>query len=233
MDNGVNRWVLDRPMLNSYMYKLRCAFHGHLMISDKLPVPFFVTSLSLCGRGAHIPTEFGANIFVIPQTLTLPEIQYGGRRRLGFSWKVTLARCGLMRVSCSNISHSRWDWNTFVLNVRLMTSCELTSGCIIGREHTSVSMALVFLHTKFGVINIFPLRRHCHCRRHELLQAVGPCRAPAKAPPTRRVDPCKNFVSIGWVVFTVKWFKYFIVQAWNSYSRQKKSSLVFFWKKNP
>jgi len=155
MDNGVNRWVLDRPMLNSYMYKLRCAFHGHLMISDKLPVPFFVTSLSLCGRGAHIPTEFGANIFVIPQTLTLPEIQYGGRRRLGFSWKVTLARCGLMRVSCSNISHSRWDWNTFVLNVRLMTSCELTFGCIIGREHTSVSMALVFLHTKFGVINIF------------------------------------------------------------------------------
>ena len=64
-----------------------------------------------------------------------PEIQDGGRRRLGFSVYVNFAipafDCVVFvfcRKFVSNICYSHWDRRTYASDVHLMTSRELTSG---------------------------------------------------------------------------------------------------------
>ena len=57
---------------------------------------------------------------------TFPEIRYGGRRHLGFSWKVKSVCSGFLTVWCLSSVPNLVRISSFVHDGRLMTSRELT-----------------------------------------------------------------------------------------------------------
>jgi len=103
------------------------------------------------------PPNFAQIAISNSKLLTFSKILDGGRHHLGFSSHVNLEHSVMLTVWCwssikfgLNICDSHWDQHTYVPDIHLMTSRELTSSfdfCSAGH----LRMAVVHLTIKFGV----------------------------------------------------------------------------------
>ena len=118
------------------------------------------------------------------------------------------------------IYSSRWDKRTFVPDVRMMTSCELTSGSVIGisvyAPRASLYRIWLNIFIYYGDTGIW---RSSKWPASTILDLTG-SRAATYERQVVAPTPCKNFVIIIWLVFKLYGSEFWILvfQASKSYS---------------